>query len=273
MNKNDRISKLFDYIMTTYNMESQKDLADKLCYSVPYISQIKNGTVALSPLFMSRIKSVFPQVKISERWLVTGEGNMFDGETCEINEDMEYKQPIAENEIPVIPCDIVRQPDINVWEYISNNVDNIEHLTLSQLFPDHDLLHRVVSNAMQPSIEKGDVLVLRRLPQTTQIINGECYVVDTLSLGLLIRIVEDKGDSLLCSATSGNYNPITIHKSDVCNVFSIVGLIRQNIAPVANKEPALMNELKHRSEQIDNLIDEVKCQGKRMDKVLKMIEK
>ena len=276
MEQDYRIMQMYNYLKEAFGVKSQNELAVKLGYNKSYLSQVRSGISPIGEPFFARLRSVNPDfAKISSRWVLTGEGEMLDGVSYyDAHATAECTaSSTSEGVVPVVPCDIVRQPNVNVWKYVSENIDSIEQLTLSQLFPEHDLFYRAISNAMHPTIEKGDVLVLRRMPKSTQIIDGECYAIDTLSLGLLVRIAEDKGDALDCTATSENYGALTIMKSDICNVFAIVGMIRQNISPVSSNEPVLFEELQHRSTQIDNLIDEVKCQGKRMDKVLNLIDK
>lgn len=193
------------------------------------------------------ILKAYPQV--SRAWLIAGEGPMFS----EANATAKASECIvsSDNEAPLVPEEVSRSAEVNVWNYV-HTCRNVERITLAQLFPNHDMFYRVISNAMKPAIEKGDVLVVARLA-TMDIVNGECYLIDTKHLGMLVRTMVDQGDAFLCIPSAINYQEQVIAKKDIFDVYQIVGLIRADVSP-GGADRLLHEGVVTRTRQIDNLL-------------------
>ncbi len=74
----------------------------------------------------------------------------------------------------------------------------------------------------------GDVVALKDIKRSGIVINGNVYVIDTFSMGLVFRVVIDRGDSFECRALgdSDRYKVFFIPKNDVIRVFRLKGLFR-----------------------------------------------
>ena len=72
----------------------------------------------------------------------------------------------------------------------------------------------------------GDLLGIRRHDPSAPLVNGETYVFDTKSTGMLIRMLEEKEDGYLATAHNDRYKDTFFPRSEVLTIFSIVGLVR-----------------------------------------------
>lgn len=166
-------------------------------------------------------------------WLLTGEGPMFDTQEQESKYEHHHLEDHPElnhdNDIPVIPARLFRAPEINIYEYVMNSA-NVERLPPVPHFQKHDLFATCPGDAMAPRICRGYLLALRRMPIDSTIINGEIYVVDTLSQGMFLRRIVNNGDTLTFIAENQQDFPdFELPYSDVINIFRVVGVLITNI--------------------------------------------
>lgn len=166
-------------------------------------------------------------------WLLTGEGSMFDPDSDDRTRESYYLEDHPElnheNDIPVIPARLFRAPEINIYEYVMNS-PNVERLPPVPHFQKHDLFATCPGDAMAPKICRGYLIALRRMPEGSTIINGEIYVVDTISQGMFLRRIVDNGDSLTFIAENQQDFPdFNLPYSDVINIFRVVGVLIANL--------------------------------------------
>ena len=95
----------------------------------------------------------------------------------------------------------------------------------------HDIFARCPGDAMYPKICKGSLMALARLNQTDPIIDGEIYVIDTESQGLIIRKIRDNKDGTwtCIPCNQDQFKSFNIYRFDVINVFKVVGILTTNI--------------------------------------------
>lgn len=171
----------------------------------------------------------------SKLWLMTGEGIMFehkgpsnilDGDKIEIMGPKHH----YDDEIPVIPAWLFRAPNINIYEHVIND-PNVETLPKVQHFGDFDIYARCPGDAMFPKICKGTLMALSKMDHNDKIINGNIYVVDTYSQGMILRKILNNNDGtwLCVPVNKDQFEPFEISRNDVINVFKVVGLLVVNI--------------------------------------------
>lgn len=165
-------------------------------------------------------------------WLITGEGPMFDADSQDRTHEYDledHPELNHENDIPVIPARLFRAPEINTYEYVMNS-PNVERLPPVPHFQKHDLFATCPGDAMAPRIRRGYLMALRRIPEDATIINGEIYVVDTVSQGMLLRRVIDNGDGLTFVAeNTKDFPSFTLPYSEIYTIFRVVGVLITNI--------------------------------------------
>lgn len=141
------------------------------------------------------------------------------------------KQDITEDMIPVIPTNIYKESDVNIVEYINDEDNDVQMTPAVQQFPKTTCFYSVQTMAMYPHFHQGDILALKVIRRQAPIVNGEVYAVDTKDLGILIRFVYDRGDSIEMrnSEQTNRFESFLIKKEDIYNIFRVVGMIRTNI--------------------------------------------
>lgn len=217
-------------------------------------------TKNISAEVIGSIFQTFPD--LSAEWVMRGEGSMtITGDKNETVIDCEAEE-LKDDETPIVPYEIAKQPNVDIYNWMKENRDSVEHKTLSQLFPNHDLFATAMSNDMQPSIDKGDILVLNRVDMSRQTLDGGCYMVDTRDLGLIMRIVYDKGDYYELKATHPNFTTMRIDKSSVYNLYAMVAIIKFSLTPF------LLNEdIKAKDSMILSLTEQNRDLTKMMMKI------
>lgn len=164
-------------------------------------------------------------------WLLTGEGPMFDTQDMPHTDGMYEDHPELnhEEDIPVIPARLFRAPEINIYEYVINS-SSVDRLPPVPHFQKHDMFAFCPGDAMAPRICRGYLMALRRMPMDSTIINGEIYVVDTMSNGMFLRKIVDNGNGLTFIAENQTEFPdFELPYSDVINIFRVVGVLITNI--------------------------------------------
>lgn len=171
----------------------------------------------------------------------------------------ENTDPItAENAevIPVVPAKIVREENVDIVEYVEKKYDDIEKITLNQLFPDVDVFHRVTSDSMVPAINPGDMVALKKITDPGLIFLGEPYALNTVSTGLFIRYITDMNETAIyCEAADEDKKPFWVEKSKITNAFAIAGYIGQNIIALDRSKVALIKEQRERIAHLETLVD------------------
>lgn len=140
-------------------------------------------------------------------------------------------QTQEEEMIPVIPTNIYKETDLNIYDYVTNEENDVQMSPAIQQFPKTDMFYTVNTKAMYPDIHQGDILALKLVCKNKTLVNGEVYAIDTASNGILVRYAYDRGDrvELRPSEEAERFETIYVEKEDIFNYFRVVGLVRTNI--------------------------------------------
>lgn len=221
--------KLKDYFIE--NGTKQCDIAEALDVTHAAVSNQLNGR----PFGINSAKKWSKLFGFSIGWLSTGEGPMFDYKKPinilkgDSNEIMHPKRH-SDGEIPVIPAWLFRAHNIDVYKFVMND-SLIETLPAIPHLPTHELFARCPGDAMSPKLKKGYLMALTRLSIEEPINNGEIYVVDTYSQGMFVRKIRDNNNGTwTCIPTNlEQFDAFDINRSDVLNIFKIVGVLITNL--------------------------------------------
>lgn len=176
--------------------------------------------------------------EISPRWLLSGNGNMLDIRDkstvkTQVNNAISTNCEcidVETSELPIVPSDLVRVPNLDIYEVIHSR-DDIPMQPVVRQFPPGDLFHRITTHSMEPSICAGDKLLLDAYPQGEErIIPGYPYVVDTRPNGFVTRLLYNHPNGYLARAYKPDIYPdFIIPHEDVIRIYRIVGLLRINV--------------------------------------------
>lgn len=222
--------KLKEYFIE--NGLKQNEIAEALDITQSAVSAQLNGR----PFGVNSAKKWSKQFGFSINWLTTGEGPMFESKKPtkvmkgDAHEIMGAKHHY-DDEIPVIPAWMFRAPHVDVYNAVMSD-STIETLPAVPHFAPHELFARCPGDAMAPRLRRGHLMALTRLSEDAPIINGEIYVVNTKSQGIIVRRIRDNRDGTwTCTPCDlDHFQPFDIDRSDVFAVFRIVGVLITNLA-------------------------------------------
>lgn len=221
-------------------------------------SKMLKGQQKITSVTRSKIANRFPDLNFD--WLLTGEGEMLredaprpmaqqnnhhsPGARMENNhymhggaeggniaaQNLEVKSA-SEDARPIIPSYMYNMPDYDIYANIKNGAANMEIFSVEGFMKQIDIIYRVQDNSMTPSFTSGDLIGIRRLPETEHIVNGDYYVIDTKPHGARLRILIENADSYTLRATDANrdrYTDFKVAKSEIISIFAVIFLFRHS---------------------------------------------
>lgn len=235
----------------------QVDICNILGKSKAQISNYLTGKVPFGKKAAKEWSNAFG---LSESWLLTGEGEMLrenapqptvqqnnhhsPGARMENNyymhggaeggniaaQNLEVKSA-SEDARPIIPSYMYNMPDYDIYANIKNGAANMEIFSVEGFMKQIDIIYRVQDNSMTPTFTSGDLIGIRRQPETEHIVNGDYYVIDTKPHGVRLRILIENADSYTLRTTDANrdrYTDFNVAKSEIISIFAVVFLFRHS---------------------------------------------
>lgn len=235
----------------------QVDICNILGKSKAQISNYLTGKVPFGKKAAKEWSNAFG---LSESWLLTGEGEMLredaprpmaqqnnhhsPGARMENNyymhggaeggniaaQNLEVKSA-SEDARPIIPSYMYNMPDYDIYANIKNSAANMEIFSVEGFMKQIDIIYRVQDNSMTPTFTSGDLIGIRRLPETEHIVNGDYYVIDTKPHGVRLRILIENADSYTLRTTDANrdrYTDFNVAKSEIISIFAVIFLFRHS---------------------------------------------
>ena len=202
-----------------YKNLNMSEFARRIGVSNAFVNSIRKS---IQPDKIISIANNFPDLNIE--WLLTGEGEMLKEDSAEKVNENEYK--------PIVPLNLYQETNVNLNDYMRRHRSQLSFSHTVYSISNYDCVYTVITEAMIPNIKAGDRLALKRMEHGATIINGVVYVLDTISNGLLLRLLYDEPsepDNYICRAFNERYTEISIKKNDVFDVYKVVGLLRASI--------------------------------------------
>lgn len=235
---------------------AQTDIAIALNVSKQYVNDVLNGRATIGKGLASRLSEAYG---LSPAWLLTGEGEMLRGGSEVLKTPMNVAHiqqnntnsphstmyantlPISDNARvgthvesvrPVVPTDLYRKPNTDIYkEIVLNTHEGVENYPYIRKFSDYDMYLPILDDANAPRIERGDYLALAELGKEDYIVNGSVYAIDTYRMGMIVRILIDKGTDYDCQSLGDRqrYADFSVPKDDVIRIFRIMGMVRVSV--------------------------------------------
>lgn len=195
---------------------------------------------SIAPKSQVKIISAFPDLNMG--WLLTGEGTMLKGQ-----QPQQYNSPNAvihntygskipnviteKKTAPLVPISLAKRENVDLYKVMREPNLQAEHITRVNSFAELDFYYSVSDDSMRPDFKCGDILALRAIDEGSYIINGNIYVLDTISYGLILRVIKQRGDIYECSTlqNTDRYEAFNVPITDVFRVYNIKGLLRTNV--------------------------------------------
>ena len=290
-----RVSDVVDFLIYSKVALDKKDLSQKLGYNASSFSQIVNGRVSVSEKFIEKLSAFAPN--INKNWLLTGEGEMlkvpatisvYDENTAksmskksnidisvvpaevieeikeEAIEDAE-KRLIEQISIPIVPSEIINKTDVNIRQFIEKKGHNLKQFDPREITNGSIGSKEIIDTSMWPTFSPGDYIFFTFLPDKRMVTDGKTYLFDFNERPTMVRKVKVEGDKLRLIAENPDYGDIITSFDQIFNIADIVGMFRHFFGDQHTKVEALR---RHKEDQIDTLIHEIRENGKRTDRMM-----
>lgn len=241
----ERLQKTYNYLKYIGLVKTQKDFAEKIGTKNVSMSHAMHGNPRyLTKSLFSKVYKTYKDI-FSEKWLLTGEGEMLANTSTYVNANGTNATAINENNNninnetekwhdihdarPIIPKYLASKPNTDVYEIVSMNKNlNLDTLVAIPPYKDFDFYYQVRQDAMRPIYVQGDVLALVHLSKNADVIQGAAMVLDTKDFGFLLRRVYDRGDSYECRCINEKscFENQIINKEKVIRLYRVVYSIR-----------------------------------------------
>jgi hypothetical protein len=181
----------------------------KLCIPQRTLNRQVNEDGNISMDLLYALLDHFPE--ISPLWLLLGEGEMLLDSTRQTTASIPFY-----NDLPLSAGyrDAFDPGRENPTSYIS--------------FPNSgaDFFFPVSGTSMEPDINDGDIVGVKRVEREEGIVHGDVYMIVTNDARMIKRCYHDNNDPNLIWCVSPNYPSFPINKDDVCALFKVVNRIQ-----------------------------------------------
>ena len=227
---------------------SQRAFCNAIDTDYANMNCIVNGKRNAGRGIINKILQHFPNV--NRRWLQYGEGEMFLTHTNAINGNIQGNNVISVGDnttinnttpahitteapaeevetLPIIPRHIYEDTDIDVLEYVTENV--VPTSPRIQQLPPYSMCYQVYSDELTPEIVPGDRLYIKAHTDIRKIIDGKPYVLETSTNGLMLRTLYKGDTGVRATAKTQKYRDEYIPYEDIVRVYRILGMLRANL--------------------------------------------
>ena len=176
---------------------------------------IKNMKGNIGTLKLEGILNAFPN--LNRQWLVTGEGEMLNGEYEEERPRISYTHGR-----PYYNVDF----ELGFVELVNDQTVNPDYLIDFAPYNTCDCWCNAHGDSMYPTISSGDILALKRIDDFRYLINGEIYAIITSNGLRTIKRVRDNGDTVTLIPDNKAIGEQTIPKSIILHIYSVKGCFK-----------------------------------------------
>ena len=159
---------------------------------------------------------------------VTGNGNSHIGHSAIRCEGCGREINTRSNELvyPIVPAEVIKAPDVNIAEWLEENLDQCKKIDLHKLIGKISHVQPMTSRAMEPRIPEGARLFMREVNSWDEaLLDGSVYGVDVNKPHMIVRKVYDEGEFIRCEPVNPEFGAVRVPKSKVMNLYKIrVGL-------------------------------------------------
>ena len=257
-------------------------------------SELSNGyfkvnTIRISPLKIMSIHRAFPDLNID--WLQTGNGEMLISSKNVTRDSIEDAEIIGEQSniqcpdarpltaeecelcparLPYVKGELVQARNVNIRMLVKNEAHKLEHRSLRDMIGNPDYVQKVITEAMMPTFQPGDLLFIQFLPENAKLISGAIYLIDTRVYGAMVRQVFVEQDYYILHSKNPEYKELKLKKQDVYSFSLVLHSLRSDFK-ISKTSPDGTEKFKTRVKQIEKLLlmheqalAEIRIQNERM---------
>jgi SOS-response transcriptional repressor LexA len=185
---------------------------------------LSRGSIAKKTGFnadsIEKIATACPDLNIN--WLVTGLGEMLSHSNDEEEPQISYTQGV-----PYYNVDFIGGFDLA----LNDQTINPEYLIDFQKYNNADCWCNVTGHSMEPEINHGDIIALKKVEDTSFLLLGEVYaIVTTNEMRTIKRLGAGKTDdsyTLIPSNKSSEYSPQPLPAKMIRTIFQVLGAVKR----------------------------------------------
>ena len=259
---------------------SQRRLAEIMNTSQSEVSQIANAKRRILRKHIDGLIDFFGEETIS-KYMVSEKPQVdyvedTDSITATLVADDDAQLSKDENNIPVLPGEIINRRNLDIYKYIQNNGSELISIDPRSLVEGAEFAMEILKDSMSPDIVQGDIVFLKFLPKTAKLHSGAMYFIDTPAYAGVIRDVYIEDDKMTLRARNPKYGDIVLDlERDNITAANIIGVFRKNFTSSYSQMEAVRQK---KDEQIDQflasnskLIEEIQRRGDHVDRLLDKI--
>ena len=256
---------------------SQRRLAEIMNTSQSEVSQIANSKRRMLRKHIDGLidyfgEEIISQYMVSEKSQADYVDDSNSTPATLVAED-DVQSPKDENNIPVLPGEIINRRNLDIYKYIQNNGSELISIDPRSLVEGAEFAMEILKDSMSPDIMQGDIVFLKFLPKTAKLHSGAMYFIDTPAYAGVIRDVYIEGDTMTLRARNPKYGDIVLDlEKDDITAANIIGIFRKNFTSSYSQIEAVRQK---KDEQIDQflatnskLIEEIQRRGERVDRLI-----
>jgi SOS-response transcriptional repressor LexA len=259
---------------------SQRELAEIMNTSQSEVSQIANAKRRMLRKHIDGLIDYFGEETISQymvseksQYGCVNDSNAMEA-TLATDDDVQFSKD--DNNIPVLPGEIINRRNLDIYKYIQNNGSELISIDPRSLVEGAEFAMEILKDSMSPDIVQGDIVFLKFLPKTAKLHSGAMYFIDTPAYAGVIRDVYIDGDTMTLRARNPKYGDIVLDmEKDNITAANIIGIFRKNFTSSYSQMEAVRQK---KDEQIDQflasnskLIEEIQRRGDHVDRLIDKI--
>ena len=259
---------------------SQRELAEIMNTSQSEVSQMANAKRRMLRKHIDGLIDYFGEETISQYMVSekSQDGCVNDSNAMEAtlatDDDVQFSKD--DNNIPVLPGEIINRRNLDIYKYIQNNGSELISIDPRSLVEGAEFAMEILKDSMSPDIVQGDIVFLKFLPKTAKLHSGAMYFIDTPAYAGVIRDVYIDSDAMTLRARNPKYGDIVLDmEKDNITAANIIGIFRKNFTSSYSQMEAVRQK---KDEQIDQflasnskLIEEIQRRGDHVDRLIDKI--
>lgn len=112
-------------------------------------------------------------------------------------------------------------------EHLIDNSDIKDRISIPGITEKVDFSIRVFGNGMQPKYSNGDILLCKKVTNTTMLQWGKAYVIYTKHQDILIRLImPSEKENHINLTTCNNRPPFEISKEEIVDYYTVIASVK-----------------------------------------------
>lgn len=162
--------------------------------------------------------------------------------------------PLCPAKLPYVKGELVQSRDIDIRQLIESEPQKLEHRTMRQMIGNPNYVQKVITAAMMPLFQPGDLLFVQFLPDDAKIISGAIYLVDTRVYGAMVRQVYLEDDDMYTlHSLNPDFKELRLRRDEIYSISLVMRSLRSDFN-MPKTAPDATETFRRREEQVERLL-------------------